>query len=469
MASDASTADIPLSEALSAAIALLKQRFGERLVTHDGIRRQHAHTLTWIDGQPPDAVAFAETTEEVAEIVGVAARYRVPIIAFGAGTSLEGHVNAPRGGICLDLSCMDNLLRLNAEDLDCTVQAGMPRGRLNTYLRDTGLFFPVDPGTEEATIGGMASTRASGTTTVRYGTMRDNVLALKAVLADGRIIETAGRARKSAAGYDLTHLLVGSEGTLGIITEVTLRLHGVPECVVAAVASFPTLASACDTTLAAIAMGLGLARIELLDPLMIGAVNKHAGLTLAPLPTLFLEFHGMPEAAKEQVATFEELARSEGATRFSSATDEAERKRLWKARHEALWAVREAWPGLAMLITDVCVPVSRLAECVAETEVDITANGLTAPIVGHVGDGNFHALALHSPGDTEQLAQIRGFAERLAARAIAMEGTCTGEHGIGQGKRELLRLERGEAVNVMASIKNALDPLGILNPDKIFN
>jgi D-lactate dehydrogenase (cytochrome) len=469
MASDPSTADRPVPEGLPTAIALLKQHFGDRLVTNEDIRRQHAHTLTWIEGEPADAVVFAESTKEVTEVVGVAARFGIPIIPFGAGTSLEGHVNAPRGGVCLDLSRMDNVLRLSTDDLDCTVEAGMPRGRLNAYLRDTGLFFPVDPGTEEATIGGMASTRASGTTTVRYGTMRENIISLKAVLADGRVIETGGRARKSAAGYDLTHLLVGSEGTLGIITEVTLRLHGVPESIIAAVAGFPTLASACDTTMAAIAMGLGLARIELLDPLMISAVNKHASLTLDPLPTLFLEFHGTPAAAREQVATFEELARSEGATSFASAADEAERKRLWKARHEALWAVREAWPGRTTLITDVCVPVSRLAECIGETEADIAASGLTAPIVGHVGDGNFHALALHTLGDNDELAQIRAFAERLAARAISMEGTCTGEHGIGQGKKALLRMERGEAVSAMESIKVALDPLGILNPGKIFD
>ena len=469
MPSDPMSAGNSVPEGMSTAISLLKQRFGERLVTNEDVRRQHANTLTWIEGEPPDAVVLAGSTQEVTEVVGVAARFGVPIIPFGAGTSLEGHVNAPRGGICLDLSRMDNVLRLNAEDLDCTVEAGLPRGRLNTYLRDTGLFFPVDPGTEEATIGGMASTRASGTTTVRYGTMRENVISLKAVLADGRVIETGGRARKSAAGYDLTHLLVGSEGTLGIITEVTLRLHGVPECIIAAVAGFPTLASACDTTMAAIAMGLGLARIELLDPLVIGAVNKHAGLTLDPLPTLFLEFHGTPAAAREQVATFEEIARSEGATSFSSAVDEAERKRLWKARHDALWTVREAWPGRTVLVTDVCVPVSRLAECIAETEIDIAASGLTAPIVGHVGDGNFHALALHRPGDAEELAKVLAFAERLATRAIAMEGTCTGEHGIGQGKKRLLQIERGEAVSTMASIKSALDPMGILNPGKIFD
>ena len=469
MASKPTTDGRTVSKGLPTAIALLRQDFGDRLVTKNDIRRQHAHTLTWIEGEPPDAVVFAESTKEVTEVVGVAARFGIPIIPFGAGTSLEGHVNAPRGGLCLDLSRMDNVLRLNTEDLDCTVEAGLPRGRLNAYLRDTGLFFPVDPGAEEATIGGMASTRASGTTTVRYGTMRENIISLKAVLANGHVIETGGRARKSAAGYDLTHLLVGSEGTLGIITEVTLRLHGVPECIIAAISGFPTLTSACDTTMAAIAMGLGLARIELLDPLVIDAVNKHAGLTLDPLPTLFLEFHGTPAAAREQVAAFEELARFEGATNFASAADEAERKRLWKARHEALWAVREAWPGRTTLITDVCVPVSRLAECIAETEADIAASGLTAPIVGHVGDGNFHALALHTLGDTDELALIRAFAERLAARAISMEGTCTGEHGIGQGKKGLLRMERGEAVSTMASIKSALDPLGILNPGKIFD
>ncbi|MBU1211432.1 MAG: FAD-binding protein [Alphaproteobacteria bacterium] len=457
----------PDHNACRAAIADIKESLGAQVETGDEICRQHAHTLTWIDGQPPDAVVFARSTEDVAGVVAIAGRYRVPIIPFGAGTSLEGHVNAPYGGISLDLSRMDRILRVDTGDLDCTVEAGVPRGKLNVYLRDTGLFFPVDPGTEEATIGGMAATRASGTTAVRYGTMRDNVIAVKAVMADGSVIDSASRARKSSAGYDLTRLLVGSEGTLGIITEVTLRLHGVPEKVIAAIAAFPTLEAACNTTMAAMALGLGLARIELLDPLVLRAVNVHAGLSLEEVPTLFIEFHGSAAAVGEQSKTFEELALSEGAIRVSSAADETERRSLWKARHDALWAVREAWPGLRPLVTDVCVPVSRLAECVAATEADIAACGLIAPIVGHVGDGNFHAIVMHRLDDSAERGKIEAFSARLAQRAIAMDGTCTGEHGIGQGKMKYLQAELGAGVDVMARIKQALDPHAIMNPGKI--
>lgn len=450
------------------AFPLLRQRFGDAFETSPGICRQHANTLTSIAPEPPDAVLFAASTEDVVDLVGIASRFHVPIVPFGAGTSLEGHVNAPSGGISLDLSRMDQVLRVSPEDMDCRVEAGVTRARLNSDLRDTGLFFTVDPGTEEATLGGMAATRASGTTAVRYGTMRENVLGVKAVLADGSVIETASRARKSAAGYDLTHLLVGSEGTLGIITELTLRLHGVPEQVIAAVAGFESLESACNTTMMAIAMGLGLARIELLDRHVIAAVNHHAGLSLNAVPTLFLEFHGTAAAVREQAEIFEDIAKTEGAISFSSAADESERRKLWKARHEALWAIREAWPGRDTLVTDVCVPVSRLAECILETENDIAASGLDAPIVGHVGDGNFHALVMYNREDEAQQTKIKAFAGRLAERAIAMEGTCTGEHGIGQGKAGYLRLERAAAVDTMAAVKIALDPLGILNPGKIF-
>lgn len=455
------------AEDLETALSILRQRFGDCFVDREGIRAQHANTLTWIEGQPPDAVVFAQSTQDVADAVKIASRYRLPVVPFGAGTSLEGHVNAPFGGISLDMSRMDTVLRVDTGDLDCTVEAGVTRGRLNAYLRDTGLFFPVDPGPEEATIGGMVSTRASGTTAVRYGTMRENVLGLKAVMADGSVIETASRARKSAAGYDLTRLMVGAEGTLGVVTEVTLRLHGVPETVRAAVAAFPSTTAACETTMTAIAAGLGLARIELLDPLSIAAVNKHAKLDLQALPTLFVEVHGTPAASNEQMQAFVEIARDAGAVGIDTANDESGRRRLWKARHEALWAVREAWPGRQTLITDVCVPISRLAECIGETEADVAASGLIAPIVGHVGDGNFHAIVLYEPEDAGEQRKIEAFAKRLAERAIAMEGTCTGEHGIGQGKKALLKAERGAAVPVMAAIKKALDPLGILNPGKI--
>jgi len=453
--------------ACRAAIAELRERFGESIQTGEEICRQHAHTLTWITGEPPDAVVFASSTEDVADVVAIAAQYEIPIIPFGAGTSLEGHVNAPYGVISLDLSRMDEILRVDTGDLDCTVQAGVSRGKLNAYLRDTGLYFPIDPGTEEATIGGMASTRASGTTAVRYGTMRENVIAVKAVMASGEIINTASRARKSSAGYDLTRLLVGSEGTLGIITEVTLRLRGIPEHVVSSIAAFPTLEAACNATMAAMALGLGVARIELLDPVVLGAVNAHSKLELEEAPTLFIEFHGSESAVMEEAATFAELAEAEGVLSVTSATHESERRRLWKARHDSLWAVGEAWPGRRAVITDVCVPISRLAECVAETQSDIRDDNLIAPIVGHVGDGNFHAIIMHDPDDGAERGRIEAFSARLAERAIGMEGTCTGEHGIGQGKMKLLRAELGAGVEVLRGIKQALDPQGILNPGKI--
>lgn len=449
------------------AVGAWKGHFGERFQTATGLCRQHANTLTWIASEPPQAVLFATSTEDVSRAITIAAEYRVPVIAFGAGTSLEGHVNAPAGGISVDLSRMNRVLQVNEQDLDCVVEAGVTRGLLERYLRDTGLFFPVDPGAEEATLGGMAATRASGTCAVRYGTMRENVLNLTAVMADGSVIKTAQRARKSSAGYDLTHLLVGSEGTLGIITELTLRLYGQPESIRAAVAPFTTLKGACDATMEAIQLGLGLARIELLDAMQIRAINQHARLGLQETPTLFLEFHGSESATREQVGVFEEIARSHGATAFEAAAHEDDRRRLWRARHEALWACRAAWPGKLTLITDVCVPISRLAECVAETEVDIQATGLIAPIVGHVGDGNFHVLAMFEPDEPEALARVKLFADRLARRAIAMGGTCTGEHGVGQGKMDLIEAEHGAAIATMRAVKRALDPLGILNPGKI--
>jgi len=403
----------------------------------------------------------------VREVVRTAALYRVPIIPFGAGTSLEGHINAPYGGLSLDFSRMNRVLSVNERDLDCVVEAGVSRKQLNDYLRDLGLFFPVDPGAEEATIGGMASTRASGTTAVRYGTMRDNVLNVTAVLADGSVVKTAQRARKSAAGYDLTRLLVGAEGTLGIITEVTVRLYGTPETILAAVCPFATLRGACDAVIQSIQLGLGIARMELLDALQIRAVNSYAKLSLEEAPTLFLEFHGSEVGARDQVEQFKGLALAEGAMRFDWAASVEERRRLWKARHDAYWAAKAVWPGKDILATDVCVPISRLAECVLETQRDIEASGLIAPIVGHVGDGNFHTTPVFDRGNAEELAVVEGFLERLAERAIAMEGTCTGEHGVGQGKTKYLKAELGDGLNVMRKLKAALDPLDILNPGKI--
>ncbi len=449
------------------AISVLRQRFGDRLQTGEAIRQQHAHTLTLIPNQPPDAVIFVETAEDVANVVQVAREYRAPIIPFGAGTSLEGHVNAPSGGLSVDFSRMNKILAVNERDLDCVVQPGVSRKQLNDYLRDRGLFFPVDPGAEWATIGGMAGTRASGTTAVKYGTMRENVLNVTAVMADGTTIKTAQRARKSSAGYDLTRLLVGSEGTLGIFTELTVRLYGIPERVLAAVCPFKTIEGACNAVIQSIQLGLGIARMELLDAVQIGAVNNHSKLTLDVAPTLFLEFHGTEVSARDQVAVFKELAEAEGAIRFDWAEREEDRNRLWKARHDAYWAVKTTWPGRDVFATDVCVPISRLAECVLETEEDIKALGLIAPIVGHVGDGNFHTSPVLDPNNPKEVAASKAFVKRLAERAIRMEGTCTGEHGIGQGKAVYMEAEHGPGLAVMRTIKAALDPDDIFNPGKI--
>lgn len=453
--------------AVTTAIDILRQRFGDRVQTGEAMRRQHGHTLTWLENQPPDVVVWPNSTEEVVEIVRIARDHEVPIIPFGAGTSLEGHVNAPRGGISLDFANMNQVIKVNELDLDCVVQPGISRKAINDYLRDMGLFFPIDPGAEEATLGGMAATRASGTNAVRYGTMRENVLNLTAVMADGSIMKTGGRARKSAAGYDLTRLLVGSEGTLGIITEMTVRLYGIPETILAAVCPFKTLEGACSTVIQAIQLGLGLARIELLDEMQLHAVNVHSKTSYEEVPTLFLEFHGSPVSARDQVEQFREIAEAEGAMRFDWAEREEDRRQMWKARHEVYWAVRSTWPGKDTLATDVCVPISRLAECVLETKKDIEATGIIAPIVGHVGDGNFHTSPVFDQNDPAERKKIEGFLERLAARAIAMEGTCTGEHGVGQGKSKYLEAEVGAGVQVMRQIKAALDPQDLFNPGKI--
>jgi D-lactate dehydrogenase (cytochrome) len=449
------------------AIAVLRQRFADRLQTGEAIRRQHANTITWIPNQPPDAVIWVENRDEVREVVRVARTHRVPIVPFGAGTSLEGHINAPRGGLSLDFARMNRVLAVNERDLDCVVEPGVSRKQLNDYLRDLGLFFPVDPGAEEATIGGMAATRASGTNAVRYGTMRDNVLNLTAVMADGSVVKTAQRARKSSAGYDLTRLMVGSEGTLGIITEITVRLYGIPERILSAVCPFQTLEGACNAVIQSIQLGLGVARMELLDEMQIEAVNKYAKLALEAKPTLFLEFHGTEAGARDQVEQFKAIAESEGAIRFDWAESEEERRRLWKARHDAYWAVKTVWPGRDVFATDVCVPISRLAECVVETQKDIEKLGLVAPIVGHVGDGNFHTSPAFDSKNPKEMAAVETFLERLTQRAIAMEGTCTGEHGVGQGKIKYLKAELGDGLAVMRAIKTALDPLDILNPGKI--
>ena len=438
----------------------------QRLSTSEAIREQHGHDESYHLGHPPGAVVFAHSTEEVSAVVKACAARGVPVIPFGAGTSLEGHVAALHGGVCIDLSQMDAVIQVNAEDMDVTVQPGVRRKQLNEYLRDTGLFFPIDPGAD-ASLGGMTATRASGTNAVRYGTMRENVLALTVVMADGRIIRTARRARKSAAGYDLTRLFVGSEGTLGVITEITLRLYGIPEAVSAAVASFPDLEAAVNTVILTIQSGIPVARVELLDDVQMDAVNRYSDLDYPVQSTLFFEFHGTPSGVEEQSAMVQDIAKEFGAADFQWTTKAEERTKLWQARHDAYYAGLALRPGSKGMATDVCVPLSRLAECIVETRKDIDQSGLIAPIGGHVGDGNFHLVLLMDPDDTDEIARIKALNERMIMRAIAMDGTCTGEHGVGSGKIDFLVAEHGEAVSVMRAMKMALDPDNIMNPGKI--
>jgi len=460
-------APVERNEANTALVVdILAQKFGERCSRSQAVREQHAHTTTWLPNQAPDAVIFAESTEEVAEVVRICADHKVPVIAFGTGSSLEGHVNAPGGGISVDLSRMNRILAVNAEDLDCRIEAGVTRKQLNSYLRDTGLFFPIDPGAD-ASLGGMAATRASGTNAVRYGTMKDAVLGLTVVTASGEVIRTGGRARKSSAGYDLTRLMVGSEGTLGIITELTVRLHGQPEAISGGVCPFPSIEAACQAVIATIQCGIPVARIELLDEQQVKACNIYSKLTLKETPTLFLEFHGSEAGVKEQSELFGAIAEDHGGGPFDWATRAEERTSLWTARHDAYWASFTLRPGAKGVATDVCVPISRLAECVGETKKDIEAKGLLATVVGHVGDGNFHVLVLVDEDNDEEVTKAEAFVERLNWRAIEMEGTCTGEHGVGQGKMKYLRKEHGGGVDMMVAIKRALDPDNILNPGKI--
>jgi D-lactate dehydrogenase (cytochrome) len=458
----------PLSAAAVEALTqALAARFGNSLVTSEAVRLQHGHTLTWIANAPPDAVVFVADTQDVVDVVQICARHNAPIIPFGAGTSLEGHVNALFGGVSIDLSRMDRLLAVHAEDLDCVVEPGLHRIALNEQLRDTGLFFPIDPGAD-ASIGGMTATRASGTNAVRYGTMKDNVLSLVAVTADGSVVRTGGRARKSSAGYDLTRLFVGSEGTLGIVTEITLRLHGIPEAMSAGHCPFKDVRSACDATIAAIQSGLPVARIELLDALQVRACNNYSKLSLPETPMLFLEFHGTPTGVAEQSERFGEIAAEFGGGPFAWATRPEERSRLWQARHDVYWASMTLRPGARPFATDVCVPISRLADCVEETQQDIAAAGLVAPIVGHVGDGNFHVSPLVDMDDPADIERAEAFSSRLVRRALAMDGTCTGEHGVGQKKIEYVEEEFPAAtLDLMARIKQAFDPNNLLNPGKI--
>src|SRR5215813_4424280 len=444
----------------------LQQLLGDRLSTTPAVRNQHGKDESYHALHAPDAVAFARSTEEVAAIVQACARHKVPVIAFGTGTSLEGHVAALHGGVCIDLAQMNRILRVHASDMDATVEAGVTRKELNAHLRDTGLFFPIDPGTD-ASLGGMTATRASGTNAVRYGTMRENVLGLTVVLADGRIIRTGGRARKSAAGYDLTRVFVGSEGTLGVITEITLRLYGIPEAISAAVGSFPTLEGAVDTVIQTIQSGIPVARIELLDDVQMDALNRYAKLDYPVQSTLFFEFHGTQAWVAEQAEMVKTIAAEHGAGDFRWAAKPEDRSKLWQARHDAYHADKALRPGCEVWATDVCVPISRLAECITETKADIRASTLVAPIVGHVGDGNFHVTFVIDPKNPAEMAEAQRINERMVLRALALGGTCTGEHGIGYGKLDFLTAEHGDGVAVMRQLKLALDPDNIMNPGKV--
>jgi D-lactate dehydrogenase (cytochrome) len=454
------------AHALDPLVSELRELLGSRLSTSDAVRQQHGKDESFHEVHAPDAVAFAASTEEVAAVVTVCARHKTPVIAYGTGTSLEGHVQALHGGVCIDVSQMNEVLEVNDEDLDCRVQPGVTRKQLNTYLRDTGLFFPIDPGAD-ASLGGMTATRASGTNAVRYGTMRENVLGLTVVLADGRIIKTGGRARKSSAGYDLTRLFVGSEGTLGVITEIQLRLFGIPEAISSAVCSFPSLEGAVKTVTQVIQLGIPVARIELLDEFQMDAINRYSDLSYPAQPTLFFEFHGSDSGVREQVEVVGEIAAELGGGDFQWATKQEERNKLWQARHDAYYAALALRPGCKGWATDVCVPISEMTRCLLETRKDIDESGLLAPIVSHAGDGNFHLVFLVDTENAEEMARAGAVNDRMVARALAAGGTCTGEHGVGYGKIEKLKAEHGEAVSVMRQIKTALDPDNIMNPGKI--
>ena len=454
-------------EALAALKGELQGQFGNRFSDNASVREQHGHTLTWTGNQPPDAVVFAQSTEEVSQIVRLCARYKAPVIPFGTGTSLEGHVNAPFGGVCIDMSLMKRVVAVHPEDLDCVVEPGITRKELNDYLRDTGLFFPIDPGAD-ASIGGMVSTRASGTNAVRYGTMKDNVIALTVVMANGDIVRTARRARKSSAGYDLTRLITGAEGTLGVVTEITLKLHGIPEAISAGVCPFPDIDACCNAAIATIQSGIPVARMELMDKIGVQAVNMHSKLGLPETPMLLMEFHGTDASVKEQAERFGEIAEDLGGGPFTWATQAEERTKLWQARHDAYWACFTLRPGTKAIATDICVPISRLADCVNETHKDIADSRLVSPIIGHVGDGNFHCNLLVDINDADEMQRAEGFLERLVQRGLAMEGTCTGEHGVGQAKMKYMGEEHSAAtLGVMRTIKQALDPDNIMNPGKL--
>ncbi len=455
------------SEVLSIAENEMKTLLGDRCSTAQAVRDQHGKDESWHETCAPDMVCFAKSTEEVSQIIKICAKHKIPVVPFGAGTSLEGHINAVEGGVSIDLGQMNEIIAVNEEDLDCVVQPGVRRKQLNEYLRDTGLFFPIDPGAD-ATIGGMASTRASGTNAVRYGTMKDNILNLTVVLPDGRVIKTGGRAKKSSAGYDLTRLYIGSEGTLGVITEVTLRLYGIPEAVSAATVSFPDIESAVQSVILTIQSGIPIARIELLDEVQVDAINNYSGLDLPVQASLFLEFHGTEHGVKEQSEMVGEICKDFGADDFKWTTKPEDRSKLWEARHNAAYSARALRTNSSIWATDVCVPISKLSDCIMQTKADLDKSNLIAPIVGHVGDGNFHLSFVLDMDNPEELKEAEELNARLIDRALAMDGTCTGEHGVGLGKKKYLKDELGEgALSVMAALKAALDPDNIMNPGKI--
>jgi len=453
---------------LESAVAQIRALVGNRITTAMAVRQHHGADASWHPPLPPDAVVYAHSTEEVSAIVKICAATRTPIIPFGVGSSMEGHIGALQGGITIDLSEMNKIVEVHAEDMDVTVQPGVTRKQLNTYLRDTGLMFPIDPGAD-ASIGGMTATRASGTNAVRYGTMRENVLALTVVLPNGDIIHTGGRARKSSAGYDLTRLFVGSEGTLGIFTEITLRLYGIPEATSSAICNFADLDGAVNTVIQTIQSGVPVARIELMDDTQMDALNRYSKLNYPVEPTLLLEFTGTDAGVVEQAEMVQAIAGEHGGKNFQWATVAEERNRLWQARHDSLWAILALQPGRQAFPTDVCVPISRLAECIAETKKDLETTWLKAPILGHVGDGNFHMVLLIDRDDPKDIAEVERLNDRLVNRAISMGGTCTGEHGIGSYKMRFLDAEHGKALELMKLLKRSIDPQNIMNPGKMFD
>jgi D-lactate dehydrogenase (cytochrome) len=453
-------------QGINEAIEQVQALLGDRISTSEAVLAQHGRDEFWHHAALPDAVAWPATTEEVSEIVKICNATGCPIVPFGTGTSVEGNVQAIRGGISVDVTQMNAVLSVNPDDFDATVQAGVTRKQLNAHIRDTGMFFPVDPGAD-ASIGGMTATRASGTNAVRYGTMKDNVVAIKVVLPDGRIIKTSNRAKKSAAGLNLTQLFVGSEGILGIMTEITVRLHGIPESIAAAVVAFPTIEDAVSSVVETIQAGVPIARVELLDDVQLDAINKYSGFDYPVLPTLFMEFNGGPKSVEEQIERTREIMNDHGGGEFRWETQEEKRNALWQARHDAAWAVKALRPGCEMWGTDCCVPLSSLTKCIMDTKKDLENCSFPAPMLGHVGDGNYHLIFLIDPDSEDELKEAEALNERMIRRALAVGGTCTGEHGIGLGKKHFLVEELGEAVDVMRTIKLALDPNNIMNPGKV--